>query len=320
MSQPNVFVIMPFATEFENLWEFGIRETVTKLGCICVRADQISNPGFVVSQIQEQILSADLIIAEMTGRNPNVFYEVGWAHALNKPTILCASSDSELSVFDTKPYRHFCHEGRALLLREKLNKVIPEILKASPRVPPGAELVWEWPSDDYEPPTLEWKADPKRCGGKTQLDILGGQSYELTETGRKILRVQDTTRNWNHKPDWSIILLRRKLRAFKLGDEVTVSMLVRAEGEAVIESGGDGTRLADDGPRLWAEGYTVTQQRISSPLWSSFLLPSVVRSTKDGQDPTSTGVSAYIRFRTSGSIWVRSISVYRRATEAAPQK
>jgi len=320
MSQPKVFVIMPFAKEFEDLWQLGIRETLTSLGCICDRADAFKQPGFIVSQIHDQILSADLIIAEMTGLNPNVFYEVGWAHALNKPTILCASSSDELSVFDTQAYRHVLHDGQAYILRERLKSIVPEVLKLNARVPLGAELVWAWPSNEYEPPLLEWKANPERCAGRTHLDISGGQAFELTEIGQKILRVQDTTRNWNHIPEWSIITLGRRLPTFKLGDEVIVSMVVRADKEAVIESSGDGTKRAADGSKEWAQGYTVVEKRISSPLWSQILLSSVVKLSKDGQDPTTAGVSAYIRFWTSGSLWVRQIALYRRPASVAGEK
>jgi hypothetical protein len=313
MSQPTAFIIMPFAEQFEDLWHFGIRETLAGLGFVCVRADQITSPGFIVSQVYDQILSADLIVAEMTGRNPNVFYEVGWAHALGKPTILCASKGEEISAFDTLPYRHVLHNGQAYILRERLNAIVPQLLIEPPPLPPDAKLLWAWPSAEHEPPLLEWRADPKRCGGRKQLDVLGGQSIEPAESGHKVLRVHNTITNWNHKPEWSIIRIVNKSSALKLGDEVTVSLMVRADTEAVIMSSGDGKKLAPDGSKVWAKGFTDAERRVSSPLWRWIFFSSIVEPCNDGQDPTALGgVSAYIRFRTNGSIWIRQINLYSR--------
>jgi len=54
--------------------------------------------------MQQAIERAAVVIAEITPRNPNVFYEVGYAHALGKPTILLARRGSELP-FDIRSYR-----------------------------------------------------------------------------------------------------------------------------------------------------------------------------------------------------------------------
>ena len=317
MRQPVVFVIMPFVRELEDLWQLGIRETLSDLGCICRRADALGRPGFILSQVYDEILSADLIVAEMTGQNPNVFYEVGWAHALDKPVVLCAASAEELSVFDTRAYRHVLHEGLAYVLRDKLNRIVPEVLKVSPRVPSDANVVWAWPSGDYEPAVFEWKADAARTHGQAQLDALGGQSIEAMETGVKLLRVQDTATRWNHLPGWSITRLLRRSPDLRLGDEVILSTVVRTDGEAEIEFCGDGTKSGPDGTRVWAPGFPSVTRRVSSPLWQHALFSSVIAPTKDGQDPASSGISVFMRFRTNGSIWVREVVLYRRATGPA---
>jgi nucleoside 2-deoxyribosyltransferase len=103
---------MPFDSEMDDLWEIGIMETLSQLGYECVRADGMTSPGFVMSQVFEQIARADIVLGEMSGRNPNVFYEIGFAHALGKPTILLAKSKEDLEVFDTQGFRHFLHNGK----------------------------------------------------------------------------------------------------------------------------------------------------------------------------------------------------------------
>jgi hypothetical protein len=306
---------MPFAKELEDLWQLGIQETILKLGCVCIRADKIDLPGFVVSQIYNQILEADVVIAEMTGQNPNVFYEVGWAHALGKPTILCATNSDELRVFDTQAYRHILHDGRAYVLRKELNRIVPGILKCTLTVPSSADIVWAWPSNEYEPPVFEWKADPKRTGGQVQKDIFGGQSIELTETGEKLVRVRDSVMCWNHIPEWSITQLIHRSRSFQIGDEAILSVVVRTDAESDIEFCGDGAKAGPEGTRVWALGFPSVRKRISSPLWCHLLLSSVIGPTKDGQDPTASGISAFIRYHTNGQVWLRQVSLYRRGTQ-----
>lgn len=68
------------------------------------RADQIPWPGRITSQIIGQIATADLVIADVTGSNPNVYYEVALRHGLGKPIIICAAVGTELP-FDTRDHR-----------------------------------------------------------------------------------------------------------------------------------------------------------------------------------------------------------------------
>jgi hypothetical protein len=147
-----IFVAMPFTPELDDLWELGILETVSNLGYECIRADQMINTGVVMSQVFDLIARADIVIGEMTGRNPNVFYEIGYAHALGKPTILLASSREDLESFDTQGFRHFLHDGKAKTARKILNDVLPTIIPIQPwPIVPNGKTIYEWPSSDYCP-------------------------------------------------------------------------------------------------------------------------------------------------------------------------
>jgi nucleoside 2-deoxyribosyltransferase len=57
----------------------------------------------VLERVYNQIAKADIIVAEMTGRNANVFYETGYAHALNKRVVLLTQNANDIP-FDLKHY------------------------------------------------------------------------------------------------------------------------------------------------------------------------------------------------------------------------
>ena len=120
-SRPNgqVFVVMPFASEFDDIYEAGIKPVVCESGFKCVRADELEHNKGVLEVVYEQIKSAHLVVADMTGRNPNVYYEVGYAHALGKDVVLLTKRAEELPV-DLRGFNHIVYEGRITVLRKRL--------------------------------------------------------------------------------------------------------------------------------------------------------------------------------------------------------
>jgi len=104
------FLIMPFGKEFDFVLD-AIRNTVKSFDFEYDRADERFVTEPIVDRIKEQIARADLIIADLTGKNPNVFYEVGYAAALNKQVIHIAQSADDLP-FDVKHLRTFTYSDR----------------------------------------------------------------------------------------------------------------------------------------------------------------------------------------------------------------
>ncbi len=92
----NVFVIMPFDSEFDVVYRDLIKHPLEDAGCTVSRADDPSENSVFYENIYDQIVlnlwDADYIIADLTGSNPNVTYELGIAHALNKRTIQISQS------------------------------------------------------------------------------------------------------------------------------------------------------------------------------------------------------------------------------------
>jgi nucleoside 2-deoxyribosyltransferase len=110
------FVLMPFDTAFNDIYKLGIKEPATTLGILAERVDeQIFQEG-ILERIYRQIELADLVVADMTGQNPNVFYEVGYAHAKGKLCVLLTQSSEDIP-FDLKHHRHIVYGSSIGLLR-----------------------------------------------------------------------------------------------------------------------------------------------------------------------------------------------------------
>ena len=102
----SVFVLMPFDEEFDVVYNDFLKpvfESVEDTQFQVARADDIGNPRSIINEIVVQIAQSDLVIADLTGSNPNVFYELGLAHALRRPVILL-TQDIEDVPFDLRTY------------------------------------------------------------------------------------------------------------------------------------------------------------------------------------------------------------------------
>jgi hypothetical protein len=95
---------MAFDPEFETIYSEIIRPSLERAGYSVYRADSLINQQNILKDIIRNIHAANLIVAELTALNPNVFYELGIAHALRKSTVLLTQSVEELP-FDLRSYR-----------------------------------------------------------------------------------------------------------------------------------------------------------------------------------------------------------------------
>jgi hypothetical protein len=123
-----VFVIMPFSAEFTDIYELGIKAACHEVGIECVRSGEEIFIHSILDHIYDQIRKADFIIAEMTGRNANVFYEAGYAHGLKKHVILLTKQTDDIP-FDLLHYPHVVHGGSIKTLKEELVKRLKYIAK-----------------------------------------------------------------------------------------------------------------------------------------------------------------------------------------------
>lgn len=118
-SKPFIFVLMPFNQDFTDIYDVGIKPACRDAGAYCERVDEQIFVESILQRVYKQIDKADIIIAEMTGRNPNVFYETGYAHALNKTVILLTQNADDIP-FDLKHYPHIVYGGKISSLKSQL--------------------------------------------------------------------------------------------------------------------------------------------------------------------------------------------------------
>ena len=127
----SVFVMMPFEEPLGEYYEKIYKPSIEKAGLTPIRADSdIFGSGKIIDQILTGIRQAKVLVAELTSRNPNVFYELGLAHALKKPVVLVSSNMSDVP-FDLQHVRVIFYDMRDPFWGNKLiDKVAENILSA----------------------------------------------------------------------------------------------------------------------------------------------------------------------------------------------
>ena len=128
----SVFILMPMAHELDPIYEI-IREAARGAGLKSYRADAIPFAGSIIDQIFESIARSGLIVADLTGRNQNVMYELGIANAMGKQTLLLAQDIGEVP-FDVRHQRVLIYDlslGKAMVLKQRLTEAFEEYRRKS---------------------------------------------------------------------------------------------------------------------------------------------------------------------------------------------
>ena len=114
---------MPFAPELKPIYDDHIVPVVNQLGRKASRGDDFFGTGAVMSEIWNAIFASQIVIADCTGRNPNVFYEIGVAHTVGKPVILLTQIVEDVP-FDLRHIRFIKYE----LTRRGMQKFEEDLL------------------------------------------------------------------------------------------------------------------------------------------------------------------------------------------------
>lgn len=103
------FVIMPFSSMYETEYQRVIQPVIEEFGVTCVRGDEIYEKQRIMDDIWNSIKNCRFAVAELTGKNPNVMYEIGLAHALGKPVVILTRNEADVP-FDLKHLRYLFYD------------------------------------------------------------------------------------------------------------------------------------------------------------------------------------------------------------------
>ena len=104
VKQRQIAVMMPFDHIFTEVFK-AINILGMSIGCSCVRADGIWNEDAIIQDIVNLIIESKVVLCDVSGRNPNVFYEAGIAHAMGKSVVLITQNEQDVP-FDLRHLRY----------------------------------------------------------------------------------------------------------------------------------------------------------------------------------------------------------------------
>jgi hypothetical protein len=128
--KPACFFVMPFSSEMHYFYLYVRKYVEEKHNLICERADDRVTTLPLSEKVRSQVQRADVIIADCTGRNPNVMYELGLAHAYERKVVLLTrdpidSIPSDLRQFEFVKY----DQGDHVNFLQKLDGALDNIFK-----------------------------------------------------------------------------------------------------------------------------------------------------------------------------------------------
>ncbi|MCA2009826.1 nucleoside 2-deoxyribosyltransferase [Tritonibacter mobilis] len=124
-----VFVLTPFHPSEKRTYS-AIVKALSEFGIRVVRGDEEAVPGDILTHIIRKMLSARLVIANISTRNPNVMYELGIAHALGKDVVMIANSDAELP-FDVNSRRILFYSNHTELVDKLQRELARQVFQKS---------------------------------------------------------------------------------------------------------------------------------------------------------------------------------------------
>lgn len=128
------FVIMSFSEDkaLNDTYELGIKSIITKCGYNCIRVDEIEHNRRITEKVIECIKKAKFIVADLTEQRPNCYYELGFAHALEKE-VIHVIKENEIIHFDIKDYNFIIYTSIRELTKRLEERIIKTVGKNDQR-------------------------------------------------------------------------------------------------------------------------------------------------------------------------------------------
>lgn len=131
------FVMMPFQSPFDVYFDAIIEPAVKAASLEPKRADSLFTPTPIVADIWRMIQDAEVLLADVTTKNPNVFYELGLAHAIGKPVVMISETMDDVP-FDLQQLRVILYDKQDPVWGEKLRGDIKTALGETLKDPAGS--------------------------------------------------------------------------------------------------------------------------------------------------------------------------------------
>jgi hypothetical protein len=253
-SEPFAFVLMPFLPDFDDIYKFGIKQTCSAKGVRAERVDEQHFTETMLERIYRQIENADFIIADMTGKNANVFYEAGYAHAKGKLCILLTQDAADIP-FDLKHHQHVIYNGTAAHLADQL----------APRI--------EWANKE----TNKRKTETLSVSIRSENPRLARTEHDHTGTCDLILNIENQSTRRSIEINAIYVNLTKKWNAsnhgknlpFVLNDNKTSNRILVSQTTRRLEPGGFLQETLQLSRKFWSK-YDGTEEKdeynISGPI------------------------------------------------------
>ncbi|MCL4250541.1 MAG: DUF4062 domain-containing protein [Anaerolineae bacterium] len=131
----DIFMVMPFAETFRPVYDDHIKKVIEARGLSVKRGDDFFANHAIIQDIWAAIARCRLVVGDCTGQNPNVFYELGIAHTLGKPTVLISQKIEDVP-FDVRHLRLLKYENTPAglaSLEAELDACLETVLRLPPR-------------------------------------------------------------------------------------------------------------------------------------------------------------------------------------------
>lgn len=151
------FVLMPFRQPFNDYYQNVIYPSIVLAEMKPIRADEIYSTHSLIADIFREIGEATALVADVTGKNPNVNYELGIAHAFEKPVIIISQSRDDIP-FDYQHYRSTLYNVNEANWEQKLKNYITKTLIGIKQERKGIiDFLGRWVGWYKEPDEDDWR-------------------------------------------------------------------------------------------------------------------------------------------------------------------
>lgn len=143
LSEDFCFTIMPYGDWFDVYYNEIYTPAIEEAGLVSKRADDLYRPSSIVHDIWQYTKECQIVLADLTGKNPNVLYELGLAHAIAKPVILIVEKMEDIP-YDLRALRIIEYDKNAhnwgFLLKKKIINAVKEVIHSPIKAVPHAFL------------------------------------------------------------------------------------------------------------------------------------------------------------------------------------